>query len=176
MNVVVTVSGYIIPAVMLFIVIHGMIKKVNVYDEFVTGAKDGMKTVVSIAPTLVGLMMAVGVLRASGFLEFLTHILEVPATSIGLPGPIISIAFIRLVSNSAAVGLVLDLFKNYGPDSQVGLMASILMGSTETVLYCMSVYFGSAGISRTRYTLAGGLLAAFVSLAASVILANQLAL
>ena len=176
MNVIVAVSGYIIPAVMLFIVIHGMIKKVNVYDEFVTGAKDGMKTVVSIAPTLVGLMMAVGVLRASGFLEFLTHILEVPATSIGLPGPIIPIAFIRLVSNSAAVGLVLDLFKNYGPDSQVGLMASILMGSTETVLYCMSVYFGSAGISRTRYTLAGGLLAAFVSLAASVILANQLAL
>ena len=176
MNVVVTVSGYIIPAVMLFIVIHGMIKKVNVYDEFVTGAKDGMKTVVSIAPTLVGLMMAVGVLRASGFLEFLTHILEVPATSIGLPGPIIPIAFIRLVSNSAALGLVLDLFKNYGPDSQVGLMASILMGSTETVLYCMSVYFGSAGISRTRYTLAGGLLAAFVSLAASVILANPLAL
>lgn len=72
MNVVVTVSGYIIPAVMLFIVIHGMIKKVNVYDEFVTGAKDGMKTVVSIAPTLVGLMMAVGVLRASGFLDMIS--------------------------------------------------------------------------------------------------------
>ena len=72
MNVVVAVSGYIIPAVMLFIVIHGMIKKVNVYDEFVTGAKDGMKTVVSIAPTLVGLMMAVGVLRASGFLDMVS--------------------------------------------------------------------------------------------------------
>ena len=138
--------------------------------------EEGMQTVVQVLPSLVGLMTAVGVLRASGFLEFLTHILEVPATSIGLPGPIIPIAFIRLVSNSAAVGLVLDLFKNYGPDSQVGLMASILMGSTETVLYCMSVYFGSAGISRTRYTLAGGLLAAFVSLAASVVLANQLAL
>ena len=146
------------------------------FDDFLYGAKEGMQTVVQVLPSLVGLMTAVGVLRASGFLEFLTHILEVPATSIGLPGPIIPIAFIRLVSNSAAVGLVLDLFKNYGPDSQVGLMASILMGSTETVLYCMSVYFGSAGISRTRYTLAGGLLAAFVSLAASVILANQLAL
>ena len=145
-------------------------------DHFLYGAKEGMQTVVQVLPSLVGLMTAVGVLRASGFLEFLTHILEVPATSIGLPGPIIPIAFIRLVSNSAAVGLVLDLFKNYGPDSQVGLMVSILMGSTETVLYCMSVYFGSAGISRTRYTLAGGLLAAFVSLAASVVLANQLAL
>ena len=92
------------------------------------------------------------------------------------PRPIIPLLYTSLFPTSAAVGLVLDLFKNYGPDSQVGLMASILMGSTETVLYCMSVYFGSAGISRTRYTLAGGLLAAFVSLAASVVLANQLAL
>lgn len=159
-----------------YIVGFAILGKRPVFDDFLYGAKEGMQTVVQVLPSLVGLMTAVGVLRASGFLEFLTHILEVPATSIGLPGPIIPIAFIRLVSNSAAVGLVLDLFKNYGPDSQVGLMASILMGSTETVLYCMSVYFGSAGISRTRYTLAGGLLAAFVSLAASVILANQLAL
>ena len=80
----------------------------------------------------------------------------------------------RLISNSAAVGLLLDLFKNYGPDSRIGLMASILMGSTETVLYCMSVYFGSVGISRTRYTLAGGFLAALVSLAVGVFLADRL--
>ena len=169
-------SDLMVPLIIFYIVGFGILAKRQVFDDFLWGAKEGMGTVVQVVPSLVGLMTAVGVLRASGFLEFLTHILEVPATSIGLPGPIIPIAFIRLVSNSAAVGLVLDLFKNYGPDSQVGLMASILMGSTETVLYCMSVYFGSAGISRTRYTLAGGLLAAFVSLAASVVLANQLAL
>lgn len=138
-----------VPLIIFYIVGFAILGKRPVFDDFLYGAKEGMQTVVQVLPSLVGLMTAVGVLRASGFLEFLTHILEVPATSIGLPGPIIPIAFIRLVSNSAAVGLVLDLFKNYGPDSQVGLMASILMGSTETVLYCMSVYFGSAGISRT---------------------------
>ena len=151
-------SDFMVPLIIFYIVGFAILGKRPVFDDFLYGAKEGMQTVVQVLPSLVGLMTAVGVLRASGFLDM------------------ISIAFIRLVSNSAAVGLVLDLFKNYGPDSQVGLMASILMGSTETVLYCMSVYFGSAGISRTRYTLAGGLLAAFVSLAASVVLANQLAL
>jgi len=147
---------------------------VQVFDDFLRGAKEGMGTVVQVVPSLVGLMTAVGVLRASGFLEFLSQILEAPATSLGLPGPIIPIAFVRMISNSAAVGLLLDLFKNYGPDSRIGLMASILMGSTETVLYCMSVYFGSVGISRTRYTLAGGFLAALVSLAVGVFLADRL--
>ena len=114
--------------------------------------------------------------RTSGFLDF--RIFKPDLRSTGhfpcLPGQIIPIAFVRLISNSAAVGLLLDLFKNYGPDSRIGLMASILMGSTETVLYCMSVYFGFVGISRTRYTLAGGLLAALVSLAVGVFLADRL--
>ena len=153
MNVVVTVSGYIIPAVMLFIVIHGMIKKVNVYDEFVTGAKDGMKTVVSIAPTLVGLMMAVGVLRASGFLEFLTHIL------------------VRMFSSSAATGLTLDLFKEYGTDSLIGLIASIASSATETIFFTISVYSVAAKITKTRWTLSGALISTLAGIVSSVILA-----
>ena len=118
-------SDFMVPLIIFYIVGFAILGKRPVFDDFLYGAKEGMQTVVQVLPSLVGLMTAVGVLRASGFLEFLTHILEVPATSIGLPGPIIPIAFIRLVSNSAAVGLVLDLFKNYGPDSQVGLMASM---------------------------------------------------
>lgn len=128
-------SDLMVPLIIFYIVGFAILGKRPVFDDFLYGAKEGMQTVVQVLPSLVGLMTAVGVLRASGFLEFLTHILEVPATSIGLPGPIIPIAFIRLVSNSAAVGLVLDLFKNYGPDSQVGLMASILMGSKERTLH-----------------------------------------
>ena len=169
-------SDLMVPLIIFYIVGFGTLAKRPVFDDFLCGAKEGLRTVVQVLPSLVGLMTAVGVLRASGFLEFLSQILEAPATSIGLPGPIIPIAIVRLISNSAAVGLVLDLFKNYGPDSRMGFMASILMGSTETVLYCMSVYFGSAGITRTRHTLAGGLLAAFISLAASVFLADQLVL
>lgn len=169
-------SDFMVPLIIFYIVGFGILAKRPVFDDFLCGAKEGLRTVVQVLPSLVGLMTAVGVLRASGFLEFLSQILEAPATSIGLPGPVIPIAIVRLISNSAAVGLVLDLFKNYGPDSRIGIMASILMGSTETVLYCMSVYFGSAGITRTRHTLAGGLLAAFISLAASVFLADQLVL
>ena len=169
-------SDLMVPLIIFYIVGFGILAKRPVFDDFLCGAKEGLCTVVKVLPSLVGLMTAVGVLRESGFLEFLSQVLEVPAASIGLPGPIIPIAIVRLISNSAAVGLVLDLFKNYGPDSRMGLMASILMGSTETVLYCMSVYFGSVGISRTRHTLLGGLLTAAVSLIVSVILADQLVL
>lgn len=167
-------SDLMVPLIIFYIVGFGILGKRPVFDDFLRGAKEGMSTVVEVVPSLVGLMTAVGVLRASGFLEFLSQILEKPATFMGLPGQIIPIAFVRMISNSAAVGLLLDLFKNYGPDSRIGLMASILMGSTETVLYCMSVYFGSVGISRTRHTLAGGLLAALVSLAMGVFLADRL--
>ncbi len=151
MNVVVTVSGYIIPAVMLFIVIHGMIKKVNVYDEFVTGAKDGMKTVVSIAPTLVGLMMAVGVLRASGFLDMISGFIGKFTGKIGLPSPVIPLLIVRMFSSSAATGLTLDLFKEYGTDSLIGLIASIASSATETIFFTISVY--SIGSQNNKNTL-----------------------
>ena len=114
-------SDLMVPLIIFYIVGFGILGKRQVFDDFLRGAKEGMGTVVQVVPSLVGLMTAVGVLRASGFLEFLSQILEAPATSLGLPGPIIPIAFVRMISNSAAVGLLLDLFKNYGPDSRIGL-------------------------------------------------------
>ena len=169
MNVVVTVSGYIIPAVMLFIVIHGMIKKVNVYDEFVTGAKDGMKTVVSIAP--VGLMMAVGVLRASGFLDMISGFIGKFTGKIGLPSPVIPLLIVRMFSSSAATGLTLDLFKEYGTDSLIGLIASIASSATETIFFTISVYSVAAKITKTRWTLSGALISTLAGIVSSVILA-----
>ena len=109
-----------------------------------------------------------------GLLDAFGELLKAPASFLGLPHAVIPTALVRLVSNSAATGLVLDLFKEYGTESRVGLMASILMGSTETVLYCMSIYFGSVGIRKTRYTLAGGLLASAVGLAASAVLSAMM--
>ena len=117
-------------------------------------------------------MTAVAVWRSSGFLDFLCGLLAKPAELLHIPAQIMPVALVRLVSNSAAVSLVLDLFQEYGPDSLLGLTASILMSSTETVLYCISVYFGSAGITRIRYTLAGGLLATAVGMGASIVLAG----
>ena len=168
-------SEAMVPLMIFYMVGFGLLSGRPVLDDFIRGARDGMKTVAGIFPTLVGLMVSVGVLRSSGLLDALGELLKAPAALVGLPAPILPAALVRLVSNSAATGLVLDLFKEYGTESRIGLMASILMGITETVLYCMSIYFGSVGIRKTRYTLAGGLLAALVSLAASAVLSGLMA-
>lgn len=165
-------SEAMVPLMIFYIVGFGFLAGRPVLDDFIDGAKDGMKTVAGILPTLVGLMVSVGVLRASGFLDFLGEVLKMPAALIHLPPQIVPVVLVRLVSNSAATGLVLDIFKEYGTDSTLGIMASVLMSSTETVLYCMSVYFGAAGIRKTRYTLAGGMIATAAGVAVSVIISG----
>lgn len=148
--------------------------KCNVYDSFITGAKDGIKTVVDVMPTLIGLMVGVGVLRASGFLDFVCDNLAYAAELLHFPGELIPLAVVRLFSSSAATGLALDIFKEFGTDSYIGLVASIMMGCTETVFYTMSVYFMTAKIKKTRWTLPGALLATFAGIAASVIIAGMM--
>ena len=165
-------SEAMVPLMIFYIVGFGLLSGRPVLDDFIDGAKDGMKTVAGILPTLVGLLVSVGVLRASGFLDFLGELQQMPAALLHIPPQIVPVVLVRLVSNSAATGLVLDIFKEYGTDSSLGLIASVLMSSTETVLYCLSVYFGSVGITRTRYTLAGGLIATAAGVAASVVLAG----
>lgn len=167
-------SEAMVPLMIFYIVGFGLLSGRPVLDDFIDGAKDGMRTVAGILPTLVGLMVSVGVLRASGFLDFLGEVLKAPAALIHLPPQIVPVVLVRLVSNSAATGLVLDIFKEYGTDSSIGLIASVLMSSTETVLYCMSIYFSFVGIRKGRYTLAGGLFATAVGVAASVFLAGAI--
>ena len=127
------VSDFIVPAVILGIVMYGLMQNVNVYDEFIKGAKNGFLTVIKIMPTLIGLMVAVGILRASGFLEFLGKLLGQFTSYIGFPGELVPLAIVRMFSSSAATGLILDIFKQYGTDSQIGLIASIMMSCTETM-------------------------------------------
>lgn len=144
--------------------------KIPVYDTFVKGAKDGFLTVIKIMPTMVGLMVAVGVLRASGFLEFLAQMIGKVTQYIGFPGELVPLTIIKMFSSSAATGLLLDVYKEYGTDSYLGLVASISMSCTETIFYTMSVYFMTAKVTKTRYTLPGALLATLAGLAASVVL------
>lgn len=121
-------------------------------------------------PTLVGLMVAVGILRASGFLDFLADIIGRFTKYIGFPGELVPLTIVKMFSSSAATGLLLDIYKEYGTDSRLGLIASISMSCTETIFYTMSVYFMAAKVTKTRYTLAGALLATVAGLAASVVL------
>ena len=168
-------SEAMVPLMIFYIVGFGVLSGRPVLDDFIDGARDGMRTVAGIFPTLVGLMVSVGIIRASGFLDFLGEVLAMPAAFLRLPPQLVPVILVRLVSNSAATGLVLDIFKEYGTDSQLGLMASIMMSSTETVLYCMSLYFGSVKITKTRFTLPGALLATAAGVAASAVLAGAMA-
>lgn len=166
------ISNIIIPVIIFYIIAYGIASKTKVYEDFVNGTKDGLKTVVGIMPTLVALMTAVGILRASGFLTFLGNLVRPLSEKMGFPAELVPLAFIKMFSSSAATGLVLDIFKNYGTDSYIGLVTSIMMSCTETIFYTMSVYFLAAKVTKTRYTLTGALLSTLTGIAASVLLAG----
>lgn len=174
MGFLVYISDFIIPLLIFYVVGLGILSKKNIYDDFVKGAKDGFKTVIGIMPTLIGLMVAVGILRASGFLEFISDKLSYLTDLIKVPSQLVPVIIVKMFSSSAATGLVLDLFKEYGPDSLIGTMTSIMMSCTETIFYTMSVYFVTAKVRKTRYTLAGALIATFAGVIASVILARMI--
>ena len=172
MKFVLYLSQMIIPFLIFYIVGCGILSKVPVYDSFIRGAGDGLKTVVKIVPTMIGLMVASGILRASGFLDFLGKQLDSISSAISFPGELVPLTILRMFSSSAATGLLLDLYKEYGTDSHIGLTASLMMCCTETIFYTMSLYFMTAGIKKTRHTLCGALLSTFAGIAASVMLAN----
>lgn len=174
MNVLANISNIIIPLVVFYIIAYGIASHVNVYEEFLEGAKDGMKTVIKIMPTMIGLMIGVGILRASGFLDFVGGLCSQIFASFHVPAPIMPLVLIKMFSSSAATGLVLDIFKEYGPDSTVGLLTSLIMSSTETIFYTMSVYFMAAKIKKTRYTLPGAIFATLAGVIASFVLVGRM--
>lgn len=174
MNVLTHMSDIIIPLIIFFVVGYGMVSGMKVYEIFLKGAKDGLRIVVDIMPTLVGLMMAVGILRASGFFGLLAVILRPVTEMVHLPSELIPLLIVKMFSSSAATGLVLDIFKTNGPDSYAGMITSILMSCTETIFYTMSVYFLAAKVTKTRFTLTGALLSTLVGTVASVILAGMM--
>ncbi len=174
LQILVYISNWIVPFIVLSIIIYGLLANINVYETFIRGAKSGFLTVIRIMPTLIGLMAAVGILRASGFLDFLSEVIGRFSSYIGFPGELVPLTVVKMFSSSAATGLLLDIYKEFGTDSRLGLIASISLCCTETIFYTMSVYFMTAGIKHSRYTLAGALLSTFAGLAASVVLAGMM--
>lgn len=174
MRILMYLSDFLIPILIFYIIGFGLISKVPVFETFVKGTKEGVNTAKMILPTLIGLLMGVGILRASGFLDWFTGILHVVTEPLHIPAPLVPVIFVRILSSSAATGLVLDIFKEFGADSQVGYAASILLSCTETVVYTMSIYFVSVKIKKTRYTLPGALIATAAGVAASLFLAGRM--
>lgn len=161
-------SNMLIPVIFVSIIIYGYFNKVEVYDTFIDGAKEGIGVVFNILPTLIGLMVAVGVLRASGVLDILEKFIEPLAKLIKFPSEAISISLMKPISSSAATGLFIDILKKYGADSFIGRFTATMLGSTETIFYTMSVYFMSVNIRKTKYTFSGALIANIVGIFASL--------
>lgn len=168
------ISDLIIPMVIFLIVGYGVLMRVDVFDSFIRGAAEGIRMVFELMPTLIGLLMAIGILRACGLLEIMAGILAPITAVFHFPSELMPLAVIKMFSSSASTGLLLDIFKTYGPDSYLGILASLLLSSSETIFYTLSVYFGPIGIRNMRYTLAGCLFATFAGMAASTVIAGMM--
>ena len=153
---------YIVPILLLAVSVAALRKKENGYDLMLQGAADGLKLLVSISPALVLLLTAVHMLRASGAAELLSSLLAPMFRLFGIPPETALLVLIRPISGSAALAVGADLMTRYGVDSQIGRTAAVMLGSTETTFYTISVYFGAAGIKKTRYTIPAALFADFV--------------
>ena len=162
-------SVFIVPAILFFILLFGMANKTEVYNTFLDGAKDGIQVTLGILPALIGLVVAINMLEASGAIEWLAHVLEPVLRIIGLPGEVLPLALLRPVSGSGSLGIVKDILATYGPDSYQGRLASVMMGSTETTFYTVAVYFGTVGIKNIRHTLKVALTADLIAMLSAVI-------
>ena len=168
MNFLYYLSDSMIPFVIMLVAGYGLMQKVDIFDAFIEGAVDGFKTVYKIMPTLIGLMIAIGVLRQSGALDFLSAILKPLTAVFGFPSELVPLVTVKMFSSSAATSLLLDIYKQFGTDSYLGTLASVLMSCSETIFYTMSVYFMTAKVTKTRYTLAGAMFATFAGIVASI--------
>lgn len=163
-----SVTQWIIPFVIASILVCGMLKQVPLFDCFCEGAKTGLDTAWRMVTPLVGLLVAISMLRASGAMEMLTSFLHLFTGKIGVPKEVLPLAFMRPISGSGALAIVGELLQAYGPDSFIGRSASVMMGSTETTFYTLAVYFGAAKIVHTRYTLPAALAADVTGILVSV--------
>ena len=167
-----TFSAYVIPVAVISIVVFGLIRRVPVFDTFLSGAKEGFSSAVSILPSLVGLIVAVSMLNASGALELLSHFLAPVTNALGFPAEVMPMAILRPISGSGSTAMLTQIFGSHGPDSFIGRVASVIMGSTETTFYAIAVYFAAVGIKKTRHAIPAALAADFTGYVMSVLTVN----
>lgn len=163
------VGAAAMPAVVGLIVFYGYLKGVAVFDTFLEGAREGLHTSFSILPTLLGLIVAVHMARASGLLELLSAPLAPVMRALNVPSEVLPLMFLRPVSGSGASAYTLSLLEQFGPDSLIGKTASVLSASTETTFYAVAVYFGACGMKRLRYTVPAALLGDLTAVVLSVV-------
>ncbi len=165
-------SMSIIPIIFLLIITYGMFKGKKVYEWFIEGAKDGLKVTLRIFPYLLAMIIAVEIFKAANLMNLLNNLLAPLANLIGLPKELIPLIIIKPLSGSGAIGVFTDIIKEFGPDTRIGLIASVVMGSTETIFYTITVYFGAIKIKKIRHTLWAAILADMTAMIMAIIMVS----
>ena len=164
------ISAVAVPGIIVFIIIYGLIEKNRVYDSFLEGAKEGIEIIFKMFPTLIGIFVAIGVLRSSGLIDFIVKIIEPLTQLIKIPSQIMPLAILRPISGSASMAVAVDIMQSYGTDTIIGLITSTIMGSTETTFYTIAIYTSCVGIKKTRFILIPALLADIAGIVTSVVI------
>jgi len=159
----------IIPIIIIFMVTYGQVKKVKVYECFVEGAKEGIDICIKIFPYLLAMIIAVGVFRESKALDYFIEFVKPVVKFIGLPPEVVPLVLVKPLSGSGALGIFAETLSKFGPDSYIGRISSIIMGSTETIFYTLTVYFGAVGIKKIRHTLWAAVMADITAIITAVI-------
>ncbi|MCR1951019.1 nucleoside recognition domain-containing protein [Clostridium sp. DSM 100503] len=166
----------IIPIIVIIIITYGMFKGRKVYEWFIEGAKDGLKVCLNIFPYLLAMIIAVNIFREAKLLDILNNMIAPIGGVIGLPKEVIPLVLVKPLSGSGAVGILTDILKTYGPDTTIGLISSVIMGTTETIFYTITVYFGAVQIKKIRHTLWAAVLADITAIITAVFLVSRLLL
>lgn len=165
-----TVSAWAIPVLISAVIIYAAVKKIPIFDTFVEGGKEGFAIAVSLIPYMVGMLVAMGVFRESGAFDLFVSLISPITDLLGIPGEVVPLAIMRPISGNGALAITADIMQRFGPDSVIGLIAATMQGSTDTTFYILTVYFGTVGIKKVRYSMTVGLLADLVGFLAAVII------
>lgn len=165
-------SNFILPIMVLIIVIHGIIKKINIYDIFIEGAKESFEMILQMFPGILAMILGVNVFINSGILEFIFNYLKNFFLFLKIPFEIFPIILVRPISGNAALALTNSILEQFGPDSFLGRLVSVIQGSTDTTFYVLTLYFGTVGIKKIRYALWAGLLADFIGILIAITIVN----
>lgn len=162
------ISAWAIPVIIVFIPLYAAFKKIPVFETFTEGAKEGFDTAIRIIPSLVGMLVAISVFRASGAMDLIIGLFQPLLDRIGVPGEVMPLGILRPITGAGSLAYTTELIKQFGPDSMIGRIASTIQGSTDTTLYVLTVYFGAVGIKKSRYALKVGLLSDVVGFIAAI--------
>ncbi len=165
-----TFSKLVIPLFVVFVIFYGFIKKVNLYDSFLEGAKDGLSISFNIFPNVMAMVFAINIFLDSNFVYEVLSIFKPLLNYINVPLDILPMAILRPISGTATLAIMNDIFTNFGPDSYAGRLASVLQGCTDTTIYVLALYFGSVGVKKIRYSLGVGLIADLIGIVIAFIL------